>query len=114
MNAYSSTLRTWTRTGVIFTACRFRSSAGTGSEQRDDRGWDQHHGSPASSLGFYAHELPRHRIDLGKICRDLLIAAALTGNRTEATAREPLRRACAAEMNYRGKLPLPLCAGRRL
>src|SRR6476646_4403876 len=60
--------------GVIFTACRFRSSAGTGSKSHDDRGWDQHHRSPASSLGSNAQELPRHRIDLGEICRDLLIA----------------------------------------
>ena len=52
-----------------------------------------------------------YRVDLGKICHDLLIAAALTGDRTEATAREPLRRTCAAEMNYRGEL-LRLPAGR--
>ena len=34
MNAYSSTSRPSTPTGVIFTPCRFQSSAGTGSEAR--------------------------------------------------------------------------------
>jgi hypothetical protein len=70
--------------------------------------------SPSLPLGFYTQELPRHRIDLGEICRDLLIAAALKGDRMEAAARERLGRACAAKMDYRGKLPLLLCAGRRL
>src|ERR1700719_4366058 len=111
-NVCSSTSRTSTPISVIFTWCRFRSSADTGSEQRDDRGWDQHHRSPASSLGGEAQDLPRHRIDLDEICRDLLIAAALSGDRTEATAREPLRRTCAAEMNYRGELLRLLPAGR--
>ena len=64
-------------------------------------------------LGFYTQELPRHRIDLGEICRDLLIAAALTGDRMEAAARERLGRACAAKMDYRRKLPLLRRAGRR-
>src|SRR5206468_8029890 len=36
MNACSSTLRTATPTGVIFTQCRFPSSAGTGSEPGAD------------------------------------------------------------------------------
>jgi ureidoglycolate hydrolase len=35
-NAFSSTSRTSTPTGVIFTPCRFRSSAGTACEPRDD------------------------------------------------------------------------------
>ena len=65
-------------------------------------------------LGFYTQELPRHRIDLGEICRDLLIAASLTGDRMEAAARERVGRACAAKMDYGGKLALLLRAGRRL
>jgi hypothetical protein len=65
-------------------------------------------------LGFQTQELPRHSIDLGEICRDLLIAAALTGQQMEAAARERLGRACAAKMDYRGKLPLLLRAGSRL
>src|ERR1700730_14085985 len=73
---------------------------------------DGAHRSPASSLGGEAQELPRHRIDLDEICRDLLIAAALSGDRTEAPAREPLRRTCVAEMNYRGELLRLLPAGR--
>jgi hypothetical protein len=64
--------------------------------------------SRALPLGFYAQELPRHRIDLGEICRNLLIAAALTGDRMETASRESLGRACAAKMDYRGKLPLLL------
>ena len=98
---------------MIFTACRFRSSAGTGSEQREDKRL----GSTSQKsrlLGFHTQELPRHRIDLGEISRDLLIAAALTGDRMEAAARECLGRACAAKMDYRGKLPLLLRADRHL
>jgi hypothetical protein len=70
--------------------------------------------SRALPLGFYPQELPRHRIDLGKICRDLLIAAAVTGDWMEAAVRKGLGRTWAAEMDYRGKLPLLLRAGRRL
>src|SRR5580704_10547111 len=35
--------------------------------------------SRARPLGFYTQELPRHRIDLGEICNDFLIAATLAG-----------------------------------
>jgi len=65
-------------------------------------------------FGFYPQELPHHPVDLGKICRDLLIAAAVTGDWMEAAARKGLGRTWAAEMDYRGKLPLLLRAGRRL
>jgi len=74
----------------------------------------RHRKSRALPLGFYTQELPCHRVDLGEICRDLLIAAALTGDRMEAAVRERLGRACAAKMDCRGKLPLLLRAGRRL
>src|SRR5712671_5066286 len=57
----------------------------------------------ALPLGLYPQELPRHRIDPNEICRDLLIAAAFTGDRMETAARERLGRACAAKMDYRGK-----------
>jgi hypothetical protein len=70
--------------------------------------------SRALPLGSNAQELPRHRMDLGEICRDLLIATALTGDRMETAARKGLGRACAAKMDYRGKLPLLLRAGRCL
>src|SRR5580704_7289486 len=87
------------------------------------RGADQMRRSPAPArhrksrplpLRFYTQELPCHRVDLGEICRDLLIAAALTGDRMEAAVRERLGRACAANVDCRGKLPLLLRAGRRL
>jgi hypothetical protein len=65
-------------------------------------------------LGLDAKELPRPCIDLGEICRNFLIAATLTGDWMEAAARERLGRACAAKMDYCGKLPIPLRAGRRL
>jgi hypothetical protein len=65
-------------------------------------------------LGFYPQELLRHRVDLGEICRDLLIAAALTSDRMEAAARECPGRARAAKMDYRGKVPLLLRVGGRL
>src|SRR5260370_31339363 len=68
----------------------------------------------ALCLSAYPQELPRHPADLGEICRNLLIAAALTGDWMEAAARERLGRACAAKMDYRGKLPLLLRAGSRL
>ena len=42
--------------------------------------------SPSLPLGFYTQELPHHRIHLGEICRDLLIAAALTGWRERAVS----------------------------
>jgi hypothetical protein len=65
-------------------------------------------------LGLDAKELPRPCIDLGEICRNFLIAATLTGDWMEAAARERLGRACAAKMDYCGKLPIPLRAGHRL
>jgi hypothetical protein len=68
----------------------------------------------ALPLGLYPQELPRHRVDLDEICRDLLIAATLTGDWMEAATRECLSRVCAAKMNYRGKLPLLMRAACRL
>ena len=52
-------------------------------------------------------ELPFHRIDLGEICRDVMIAATFPGHQGEAAARECRRWTCAAQMNYRSQL-LPL------
>ena len=52
-------------------------------------------------------ESPLHRIDLGEIGGDVVIAAALPEHEAEAAARECLRRTCAAEMNDRSQL-LPL------
>jgi hypothetical protein len=65
-------------------------------------------------LGFYPQVLPHHPVDLGDICRDLLIAATLTGDWLEAAMRECLGRVCTAKMDYRGKVPLLLRAGCRL
>jgi hypothetical protein len=76
-------------------------------------GWSDACKSRPLPLGLYPQELPRHRIDLGEIYRNLLIAAPLTGDRMETAARERLGRACTAKMDYRGKLPLLLRAGRR-
>jgi hypothetical protein len=53
---------------------------------------------------------PLHRTDLGEICHDVVIAAALAGGQMEATAREHLGRTRTAEMNYRGDFLL--CCGR--
>jgi hypothetical protein len=49
-------------------------------------------------------ELPFHGVDLGKICCDVMIAAALSGHEAEVVAREFRRWACAAEMNDRSQL----------
>ena len=52
-------------------------------------------------------ELPFQGVDLGKICCDVMIAAALSGHEAEAAAREFRRWTCAAEMNDRSQ-PVPL------
>jgi hypothetical protein len=51
-----------------------------------------------------AQELSFHITDMGEICRDVVIAAALAGDQMEAAAREPLGRTCTTEMNYCGEL----------
>jgi hypothetical protein len=50
--------------------------------------------SRALPLGLYAQELPRHRIDLGEIYRDLLIstAGAAPGSECDSLAQEKSRR----------------------
>ena len=53
------------------------------------------------SFGSQMQESPLHRIDLGEICFDVVIAATLPWQQAEATARECLRRTCAAQMNDR-------------
>jgi hypothetical protein len=63
-------------------------------------------------VGGEAQELLLHRVDLGKICRDVMVAAALAGDQVEAAARERLGRTCAAEMNYRGEFLRLLPTGR--
>jgi hypothetical protein len=59
------------------------------------------------SFGGQMQELPFHGVDLGKICCDVVIAAALLGYEAEAAAREFRRWTCAAEMNDRSQL-IPL------
>jgi hypothetical protein len=58
-------------------------------------------------------ELLPHRVDLGEICRDVVVAAALAVGQIEAVARERLGRTCAAKMNYSGELLLLQRTGRR-
>src|ERR1700680_1844199 len=65
-------------------------------------------------VGGEAQELLLHRVDLGEICRDVVVAAALAGDQIEAAASERLGRTGAAEMNYGGELLLLLRAGRRV
>ncbi len=45
-------------------------------------------GGLSGSGGGEAQELPLHRIDIGKICRDELVAATLAGQQMKAAARE--------------------------
>src|SRR5215472_18864688 len=61
-------------------------------------------------FGGEAQEFLFHRVNLGEICRDVMIAAALAGHQMVVAACERLRRTCAAEMNYRGQLFLLLPA----
>src|SRR5882762_4321960 len=63
-------------------------------------------------LASKAQKLPLHRIDLGDIGRDEVIAAALAGHHLKATAREGRGRTCAAEMDEGGEILLLLRAGR--
>src|SRR5271165_4187487 len=84
------------------------------------RGADQTRRSPAPALyrmsralpaGGDAQKLARHRVDLGEICRDVVVAAALARDQMEAVARERLGQTRAAEMNYGCETMLVLRAG---
>ena len=58
-------------------------------------------------LGGQTQEFSFQSVDLGDICCDVVITAALPGRQAEAAARECRRWTCAAQMNYRSQL-LPL------
>ena len=58
-------------------------------------------------LGGQTQEFSFHSVDLGDICCDVVITAALPGRQVEAAARECRRWTGAAQMNYRSQL-LPL------
>src|SRR6202790_3917522 len=59
-----------------------------------------------------AQKLPLHRIDLGEICRDEVIAAALAGHHLKTTVHEGRGGTCAAEMDECGEILLLLRAWR--
>ena len=67
-------------------------------------------GGLSGSGGGEAQELPLHRIDIGKICRDELVAATLAGQQMKAAARESAGGPRAAEMDDGGKILLLLRA----
>ena len=54
-----------------------------------------------------------HRVDLGEICRDIMVAAAFARGQMEATARKRWRR-CTAEMDHRGERLFLLLVGDRV
>src|SRR5262245_51499884 len=62
------------------------------------------------AVGGKALKLPLHRIDLGDIGRDGVIAAALAGRHLKVAAREGGGRTCAAEMDEGGEILLLLRA----
>src|SRR6202521_4074301 len=64
------------------------------------------------AVGGKAQKLPLHRIDLGEICRDEVIAAALAGHHLKTTVHEGRGGPCAAEMDGCGEIPLLLRACR--
>jgi hypothetical protein len=64
------------------------------------------------AVGGKAQKLPLHRIDLGEICRDEVIAAALAGQHLKTTAHEGRGGTCAAEMDECGEILLLLRACR--
>jgi hypothetical protein len=43
--------------------------------------------TPVPAVGSKAQKLPLHRVDLGEICRDEVIAAALAGHYLKTTVR---------------------------
>jgi hypothetical protein len=46
---------------------------------------------PVRPIGGKAQDLPLHRVNLSEECRDVVVAAALAGDQTEAAARrQPL------------------------
>ena len=61
-----------------------------------------------------AQKLPLHRIDLGEVGRDEMIAAALAHHHLEATAHESPGGPFAAEMDKRGEILLLLRARRHV
>src|ERR1700738_3539777 len=65
------------------------------------------------SVGGAAQEVTLHRVDLGEVCRDVVVAAALAGRQLEAAAREGPSRTRAAEMDDGGELLLLLEARHR-
>src|SRR4030081_2192395 len=65
-----------------------------------------------SAVGSKAQKLPLHRIDLGEIYRDEMIAAALAGHHLKTTVHEGRGGTCAAEMDECGEILLLLRACR--
>jgi hypothetical protein len=55
-------------------------------------------------VGSKAQKLPLDRIDLGEICRDEVIAAALAGHCLKTTVHEGRGATCAAEMDECGEI----------
>src|SRR3954453_15467398 len=66
------------------------------------------------ALGSKAQKLALHRIDLGEIGRDEVIAAALAGRHLKAAVGEGQRGAGAAEMDECGEILLLLRVWRRV
>src|SRR5258708_38918903 len=64
------------------------------------------------AVGSKAQKLPLHRIDLGEICRDEMIAAALAGHHLKTTVHKGRGGTCAAEMDECGEILLLLRACR--
>jgi len=64
------------------------------------------------AVGAKAQKLPLPRIDLGEICSDEVIAAALAGDHLKTTVHEGRGGACAAEMDECGEILLLLRACR--
>jgi hypothetical protein len=56
------------------------------------------------AVGSKAQKLPLHHIDLGQICRDEVIAAALAGHHLKTAVHEGQGRTCPAEMDECGEI----------
>ena len=67
---------------------------------------------PRFSRRYLPRELPLHRIDLGEICRNGVIAAALARHDLEAMAHEDRGAACATKVDECGEILLLLRACR--
>ena len=63
-------------------------------------------------VGRKAQKLPLHRVDLGEIGRDEVIAAALAGHHLKAAVREGRGGTCAAEMDEGGEIGRASCRER--